>query len=170
MHQHRPGNSSPHSDSPTQLVESLRDQFDRDWKSGQRPRVEDFLRDVTEPDRTSLFRELLRIEWEQRRRIGEEPTAQDYFQRFPDQTDVIRAVAANSETIVRSAGDAVESAALVDSVPASRGLTGTRSFPADAIADAPTDGAWPKLPGYEIVGVLGRGGMGGRLPSPRRAT
>lgn len=159
MH-HQPGDSSPHSDSPTQLVESLRDQYDRDWKSGRRPQVEDFLRDVSEPDRTSLFRELLRLEWEQRRQNGEEPTAQEYFLRFPDRKAMIREVAANSETVLRPAGDGVESAALVDSVPVSRGLTAKRSFPPDAIADAQNDGAWPKLPGYEITGVLGRGGMG----------
>src|SRR5205823_1537241 len=53
--------------------------------------------------------------------------------------------------------------ALVRQAPKTAG-PGPRRFRATSIRGAPAGGepdeAWPELPGYEVVDVLGRGGMG----------
>jgi len=60
------------------------DRFEAQWRAGQRPRLEDYLHEVPEPPRRDLLWELLRVEWEWRRRAGETLTAEEYRQRFPE--------------------------------------------------------------------------------------
>jgi hypothetical protein len=43
-------------------IDEIATRFDRAWRAGQRPRIEDFLAEVAEPRRCQLFEELLRIE------------------------------------------------------------------------------------------------------------
>jgi serine/threonine protein kinase len=133
-------------------VDTVCDQFESAWRQGTRPRVEDFLGDITEPNRTVLLRELLHIDWDYRQRAGEEPTVDEYRPRFPEHEVVIRDVAANSGTIVRPSGEQ-------ESAAASHGLTATRDFPNEG-TDTAEGRKLPKLPGYEILGELGHGGMG----------
>ncbi len=135
------GNPSFRSRSRVGQVETARDQFAAAWKAGNRPQIEDFLKDVTEPDRSSLLRELLLIEWQHRQLAGETPTVEEYRSRFPDHGAVLSEVAATSETTV---GWAIKQ---------------DTDHPRPA-TNSPQGGSIPKLPGYEILGVLGRGGMG----------
>ena len=72
------GKPSIPSPSVVGQVDTVRDQFESAWKEGHRPRVENYLHGVTEPDRTSLLRELLRIEWQYRQLAGEGPTVEEY--------------------------------------------------------------------------------------------
>jgi serine/threonine-protein kinase len=55
-----------------------------------RPRIEDYLRWVSEPDRAQLFDELLKLELELRRKAGERPEAGEYHRRFPEYTQRIK--------------------------------------------------------------------------------
>jgi tetratricopeptide (TPR) repeat protein/tRNA A-37 threonylcarbamoyl transferase component Bud32 len=57
--------------------------FEAAWKTGQRPRIEDYLREMPEPGRSALLRELIPLEADYRRLAGETPRPEDY-QRFPD--------------------------------------------------------------------------------------
>src|SRR5262245_14868110 len=66
--------------------------FDRAWRAGQRPRIEDYLADISEPRRARLLEELLRVEREHRLRLSENPTLEEYRGRFPDDAPVINAV------------------------------------------------------------------------------
>src|SRR5262249_17447545 len=68
--------------------------FERAWKAGQRPQVEDYLADVPEPARPALLRELIALDADYRRRAGEEPRPEDYQARFPgfDPAWVVRTV------------------------------------------------------------------------------
>jgi eukaryotic-like serine/threonine-protein kinase len=60
------------------------DEFEVRWKSGQRPRIEDFLAGWEEPGRQKLLRLLLETELEWRReKLQEQPTESEYRQRFP---------------------------------------------------------------------------------------
>ena len=49
------------------------DRFERAWKAGGRPSIEEFLAGVTEPSRAELGRQLLEVEIEQRLAEGKGP-------------------------------------------------------------------------------------------------
>ena len=63
------------------------DAFDREWSAGARPRIEEHLGDIAEPDRSKLLRELLAIELEHRRKA---PSLHEYAVRFPDHMAVVK--------------------------------------------------------------------------------
>jgi serine/threonine protein kinase/formylglycine-generating enzyme required for sulfatase activity len=64
-------------------VDQICNQFEAAWKKGQRPRLEDFLREVDEKDRAIVLRELVLLEIACRMRLGETPEAAEYRTRFP---------------------------------------------------------------------------------------
>jgi hypothetical protein len=49
--------SLPESD--VRLVERVCDEFEIGWRDGERPRIEDYLQDRSEPGRSALLRALL---------------------------------------------------------------------------------------------------------------
>jgi serine/threonine protein kinase len=108
------------------------DRFEAAWLAG--PSIEDFLADVAEPDRPALLRELLWLDLDYRARGGgERPLAEEYRRRLPGHAALIDAVF-GAALPPRDAGEA----------PLRR-ATGPEA---------------PAVPGYEILGELGRGGMG----------
>src|SRR6266849_193910 len=68
------------------------DRFEAAWKEGQRPRIEEYLADVPEPDRAEFLREILRLKIELRSKGGDKPTSEEYEQRFPEHVELIRSV------------------------------------------------------------------------------
>ena len=71
-------------------IDSVALQFDRAWRSGARPRIEDHLADLAESRRRLLLGELIRIELERRRGRGEDPSPAEYHRRFSDDAAVIK--------------------------------------------------------------------------------
>jgi RIO-like serine/threonine protein kinase len=66
-------------------LDQICDHFEKAWKAvpaGPRPRLEDFLAGVAEPECQPLLHELLRLEVEYRRQLGETPWLEEYQQRF----------------------------------------------------------------------------------------
>ena len=63
------------------------DRFEAAWRAAgsadQRPRIEDYLVDAPEPERSTLLRELIVLELEQRCRAGETLRLEEYQTRFP---------------------------------------------------------------------------------------
>jgi tetratricopeptide (TPR) repeat protein len=59
------------------------DRFEAAWKAGQRPRIEDHLAAVPEPERPELLRELILLEIDYRRSAGDPPQAEELLARFP---------------------------------------------------------------------------------------
>jgi serine/threonine-protein kinase len=79
------------SESGWERIVRACNRYEDAWRSGRRPRVEDYLGEVTEPERPVLLRELLVLELELRRGRGERPTAEEYRARFPGHGDLIAA-------------------------------------------------------------------------------
>src|SRR5262245_54464416 len=59
------------------------ERFEAAWKVGLRPRIEPFLEEVSQPERAALLGELVAVDVAYRRRAGESPAPEDYWQRFP---------------------------------------------------------------------------------------
>jgi formylglycine-generating enzyme required for sulfatase activity len=70
-------------------VDEACDRFESALTRGERPRIEDYLGAIPEPDRPGLLAELLLLELEYRRQWGDRPTPDEYRLRFPGQDAVI---------------------------------------------------------------------------------
>jgi WD40 repeat protein/serine/threonine protein kinase len=74
---------SSQSASRLPLAQALRlnevcNRFELAWKAGRRPRIEDYLGDTLEPERSALARELVALDIDYRRQAGEHPRTEDY--------------------------------------------------------------------------------------------
>ena len=72
-------------------INVVADRFERAWKQGPRPRIEDYLDEGEPVSRAALLEELLRVEFELRRRAGEDPGPEEYSPRFSQHAELIRA-------------------------------------------------------------------------------
>src|ERR1051326_981314 len=124
---------------------SVCDRFEAEWRAGRRPVIEDFLAAAAAADRLPLFERLLGLELELRRAAGEALSRNEYQSRFPNFSAIV-------DTVFASELSPSETRAY-DASAASRGKT------------FGTTGLSPFQPGrtvagYEIVRMLGHGGMG----------
>ena len=65
-------------------LERACDAFEAAWQSGQRPSIEEVLHGVPEVGRRRLLYDLLALEIDYRRRLGERPAPGEYLQRFAE--------------------------------------------------------------------------------------
>jgi tetratricopeptide (TPR) repeat protein/tRNA A-37 threonylcarbamoyl transferase component Bud32 len=79
-------------------IDERADDFERAWRDGPRPRIEVYLADVTEPRRTRLLEELLRVERQLALEAGESPAPAEYRRRFPAHVAVVETVFADDRT------------------------------------------------------------------------
>jgi serine/threonine-protein kinase len=70
-------------------VDALCQQFEAQWRDGRRPRIEDYWSGDTSDDGSTLLFELLALDVELRRGVGESPRSRDYVGRFPDHSALI---------------------------------------------------------------------------------
>jgi serine/threonine-protein kinase len=140
---------------PAVLAEVLAVDQWRRWHAGERVPAEDYLRRYPAlADNPETVLELVYGEWLVREEVGEQPVLDEYLERFPrwadrlrHQLDLHQALAAESTWRPSSAG----------------AEAGEQTWPSQAgHADGPRSpgGKLPVLPGYEILGELGRGAMG----------
>src|SRR5207237_8459044 len=74
-----------------QRIDRACTRFEAAWRGGGRPDLRAYLAG-TGDERTALFCELLKVELECRLKRGEQPTALEYRQRFPEEDGWIAAV------------------------------------------------------------------------------
>ena len=114
-------------------IDSLCNEFENAWQLGKPPTIESVLKPIEAPaERTALLGELLALEIDYRRKLGESPVLNDYLVRFPEHEIVIeRAI---DEGHVKKK---------------------TTNFEPPTIAHLA-----PLFPSLEILELIGAGGMG----------
>ncbi len=168
-------------------LEPLLLDFERAWQRGPRPSLEEYLaRGGAGP---ALLAELAHLDLEYRLKAGEDARAEDYLTRFPDLAQdrgaALELIAAEWG-LRRRCGPAPDSEEYLQRFPQYAPDLAARLRP-PAPDEAPTVVSWragppaasprttadappgppgvggahlPTLPGFEILGLLGRGGMG----------
>jgi eukaryotic-like serine/threonine-protein kinase len=163
------------SDPAWHRLEQTVEDFERAWESGQRPVLDAYLTNG-ETLRPALLFELVAADLEYRLRAGEPARVEPYFDAYPDlraddelAIDLIAAefhgrrmssVAAADECrgrfpeyepeLIKRMGKPAINAAALHSTP----------MPGETVSTADSAIAPPRIAGYEILDVLGRGGMG----------
>jgi serine/threonine protein kinase len=145
--------------SVARVLDRICDRFEQAWQAAAagaaRPRLEDYVAEVAEELRPALLRELIPLEIEYRRDQGEEPSAGEYQRRFPtlDPAWLLRQVTRGA----RSA-----EASMPNEPPATPPSNSGQGMAPSRPEPAPATEAWDQvnISGYEILDVLGRGGMG----------
>jgi serine/threonine protein kinase len=182
-------NSEQPRESVLDRVDRVCDEFEAAWKawrSGETPDIKDYLDRVKESERSKLLKELLRLDVDYRSRVKQSVPAAQYRFWFPGQEQLIDQVFARSnasngnapgaETVERgpapetqidvgrianpSHSPVVERGAAPETQVDSQQTGPERAHreleapAADPVQDLPV------IPGYKVLAILGRGGMG----------
>jgi formylglycine-generating enzyme required for sulfatase activity len=138
-----PENEPNFSSVPLSAVERVDDicvRFEAAWKAGQRPLIEDYLpAGLPEPERAAVLRELLPLE---------------LAYRFPDHRPLVDAAVRDAAPAVGPPPPTLIPIAKTATMPP------TQEGPLAAEGDTGLLPGYPDVPGYEILGPLGVGGMG----------
>ena len=109
-------------------------------ETGRPPRVEDYLDEYDGAERQWLFRELLLLELDYRRRWGEQPNYEEYRRRFPKDAEVVKRVFHRHADTIDTTGD--------------RSTIHLQEPPPPPVVEDKQFGE------YELLEELGKGGMG----------
>jgi serine/threonine protein kinase len=157
--------------------EQIIGRFEDAWQSGRRPALEDYLPAGAAGGRPLLV-ELVHVDLEYRLEGGEPARVEAYLERFPalaEDPAVVRELLAAEFDLRRPREPALtwdsyrqrfpQWAAHLEAGPETpqpreAGNPDPQSTISPPLPEAGGTGEWPSLPGYEILGELGRGGMG----------
>jgi tetratricopeptide (TPR) repeat protein len=156
--------------SPDTIDEAARRRFEAAWREGRPQPIEHFLPPEDRPDYLATLEELVHIEleflWRPRDPAAAEapstrpPLVEAYLARFPrlNQHAIVRRLLEQERLVRQLYGDRPtpgEYGARFPDLP---------TVPVAVEIGRPPEGApgrvLPSIPGYEVLGVLGRGGMG----------
>jgi predicted ATPase len=165
----RPG-SEPAPTPPAEDWSALKQvvrRFEQAWHGEPRPRIDDHL-PASGPLRGRALVELAHIELELRLKAGEPARVEEYLIRYPELTDdraVLELIAAEHELRWRrEPGPALDEylqrfpqyrTRLREQIERPTVAAASMRCPADPRAEAP-----PEVVGFEVLGPIGRGGMG----------
>jgi serine/threonine protein kinase len=119
-------------------IDAACDRFENQWRGGQRPAIEHYLAEVSERDRPALLRELLELELELRSGRGETVEPRAYHERLPE--------------IAGWSGESLDGGSSAEVGKPQPSDSGCVRAEARLAGFAPAN--------YDILGELGRGGMG----------
>jgi serine/threonine-protein kinase len=133
-----------------QRVDQACDAFEAEWQGGRQPSIESYLADTPEPERSFLLKELLHVELEYRSKQGHTLALEDYRQRFPGHSALVRAAL---DEIKGS-----ESAPVADPAATLDYLAGPSTSPPTE-SRAPDVGQPDAIGKYQVIERLGSGGQ-----------
>jgi serine/threonine-protein kinase len=148
-------------------LQFIRDEQRREWQAGRRVLAEAYLERFPDiASESGAVADLIAGEYRLRAELGDHPSAEEYAQRFPQHATLLRRrIAAQDDTIGRPNIETAPGAR----APVAQALDGPTVNAPGASAEtlAPPVGsitlpiaAGPSVPGYELLGELGRGAMG----------
>jgi predicted ATPase len=159
---------SPPTETWSALEDAVR-RFEQAWRQGLRPAIDDHL-PTGDPLRRRVLIQLVHIDLELRLKFGEAARVEDYLARYPElagDSAVAQALIAAEYEMRRRCERGLTLADYLQRFPQYRaGLLEQISPPtvaAGAVSPAragTSDEAPPEVPGYEVLSLLGRGGMG----------
>jgi WD40 repeat protein/serine/threonine protein kinase len=148
-------------------IEQACTRFEAAWKAGQQPPLEEFLRDIAEPERSEILRELLSLVLDYCSRNDQRPDLEEYLLRFAQDVAVARGRFPQdvpSSVPWPNSSDDQETVAATRAKATAEALNPTGPYAVAGAAEGERSrqsaASLPCIPGYQILGVLGQGGMG----------
>lgn len=143
-----------------QRIDAICATFESACRNGTPLAIETIVGEAPEAERPALLAELLHIDIEWRKRRGEPAPVAEYLARFPEHETVVRSIYNDvrplSLTIV---GHDPDGEPLKKPSAAAGAIAEAETF-APVVKGVKQAESLPTIPGYEIDGLLGRGGMG----------
>ncbi len=152
-----------HHQSLSQLayIDNACDQFESAWQSAERPAIEDYLTHCTAPRRPELFRSLLDLDVDYRRRAGESPSIEEYCDRFPEYDQIIHRGWESANAVAADCYQAGDGSAGIRDESRSHGLEDNANMSVTYASPVLEAGDHPQRIGrYLVERNLGQGGFG----------
>jgi serine/threonine protein kinase len=151
--------------TPSDAVE----RFEDAWQAGLRPDLDDYL-PADGPDRRPLLADLVHVDLERRLKAGEPARVEEYLARYPElgEAGVVLALLAAEHEQRRRREPGLRAEEYDRRFPEYRERlhpylhadADGETLPGPVPSGADEAPALPAIPGYEVLGELGRGGMG----------
>lgn len=148
--------------------EALVERFQASWRGGVRPDLADLVSQAEETERDAVLKDLVRLDAQSRRDLGESPQAADYLPAFPAcKTQIEEALSSSHDSTspsdklgTRPPGSVAEDEP-AGSTPGQSSLPASPSIPPPPRWREPTVVAVGNEFGpYELLAQLGQGGIG----------